>query len=172
MWTVVLCIACMWPKRNTQVNCAGERFDRMEELRPTRNSRKNNLRWTLDSDGHEEPQMVMKECSLCERNFPSMAMKWTVLQKNSAREMNIASGCPRIRHLVRLYLPRLHSLSPGLKCFACWSSETVYPCTWTAMTLGERLQWFGDWWCGLWFASVDVSVFIRCVFLGTEPTVW
>ena len=67
------------------------------------------------------------------------------------------------------FLPRLHSPDPGLKCFMCWSSETVYHGTWTAATLREQLQWSGD-------CNVDSDCLCRrvslhqVVFKGTSHT--
>ena len=119
-----------------------------------------NLRW------FQKNIMVVKECYL-RWSWRTLPLRWSWKKLPfDAHEMNIASGCPRIRHLVRWYLPRLHSLSPGLPCSCVGQLHMNSHDTWGVTP--------AVWWLqrGLWFASVDVSVFIRCVFLGTEPTVW
>ena len=167
MWTAVLCRTCMSPKWNTQVKCAEERFDRMEELHPTRNSRKNNLRWTLDSDGHEEPQMVskerygrerilpsivvkniasqivVKELCLCERNFPSMPVKWTVPQVALGSDTWWGDICLDYTHQIQDCPQDSHAL--------CWSSAQNSHDTRGATPV--------VWWLVTWTRTACVDVF-------------
>ena len=65
-----------------------------------------NLRW------FQKNVMVVKERYL-RWSWRTLPLRWSWKKLPfDAHEMNIASGCPQVRHLVRWYLPRLHSLSP------------------------------------------------------------
>ena len=110
-------------------------------------------------------QQDILERTLSDEHWTQMVMKNIASVKATSvdgHEMNIVSGCPRIRHLVRWYLPTTLTI-PRTPMICVGHLHR------TAVTLRERLQWSGD-------CNVDSDCLCRqaslhqVVFKGTSHT--